>query len=1208
MQHSDLQGFGRLWQGLIPGRLAIVGNSGFMADIEYISETGAILSFTADSYYDTNIWTFHATQDDARMKVSMVSVPTANRRDYFIAPSVQNGAAEMRIDMGQGGSILFRRAGPSYLQNDFRYLVPIERDFPSGYKLFYDYGDTWIYPNVIRDNLGRSMSVTWTDSGAPFDEGRVITGIVLPDSSRMDYVYASAPSIVNQTIQNRLQSATRRSSTGVSLWSHTYLYEDGNWPHALTGIVDQNGARLSTFSYSPAGQAISTEQAGGVNHHTMSFFEQLPYLERTMTVATNPLGKVDTYEFYRRDLNRYGPRLLTGITGQASTNVPASTQSWNYYDSDLSGSVDRNGNITVNTLDNANHRPTAITEAQGSAAARTTSFGWHPTLDLPMSEARPGLTTSYTYSPEGRMLTRTQTDTTAQTIPYSTSGQARTWTYTWVGNGRLASVNGPKPLTAGKDDLTAFGYDAANNLATVTNGLSQVTHFDNYDLNGRPGTMTDANGIVTAFVYDPLGRTSTVTVRHPTVPAQNATTAFDYDVEGRVTGITLPLTDKLIMDYDLAGRLTAVRNAAGEKIAYTLNAMGGVLTETTQRADATIRNTVSRTFDELNRMLTETLGPNRTTTYQYDPNGNATQVVSARSAATTLAFDGIDRLASTLAPDTGTASNSYDVRDNVIAHTDAVAVQTTFVRDGFGEVIREVSPDRGTSTYYYDAAGDMTASIDGRGQRVNYTRDILGRVTLKAPVGVTGQNITYTYDTAGITGSFGVGRLSSMVDTSGTTLFSYDHRGNLLVKRQKLGATTAANLTYAYDLADRIVTITYPSGRIVNYIRDSKGRVSSVTTKASGTGTLVTLASAITYEAFGALKSLSYGNGLTLTQDWGTDNRLYAKSVKTSGGANVWSLTYAYDNDDNITGMTDLVDGMKSLTFGYDTMDRLIRTDGNLGGTTHRYDYLSDANGNRTRVEARDVATQPSPTSFADYARTVGTNRLASTGTGTGQRSITYDARGNTSGETRPGSVTATVAYDAYARLAGYTRTGDPTQTNVYNGLDDRVKVTSGSIVRSYLYDGKGRLLGDYGTSATNVMGEFIWLSPNPANDNPFGGGDGAGGWAPLAVTSGTSSAPIVQYLHGDQLGKPVLTTSSTGAIVTAVQNYAQLQYPGQIKTLADLSYNRYRDYDPSTGRYVQADPIGLGGGNNPFNYAIGNPLRFRDSSGKCPARKCLRA
>jgi RHS repeat-associated protein len=448
---------------------------------------------------------------------------------------------------------------------------------------------------------------------------------------------------------------------------------------------------------------------------------------------------------------------------------------------------------------------------------------------------------------------------------------------------------------------------------------------------------------------------------------------------------------------------------------------------------------------------------------------------------------------------------------------------------------------------------------------------------------------------AGIAGSYGVGRLGKIVDGSGTTLFSYDHRGNLLVKRQAIGSTTAANLTYAYDLADRVTKITYPSGRVVNYARDTKGRVTGVTTQKTSTAAVATLASGIAYEAFGPLKSLTYGNGLVFLRDWGGDERLYSQSVKTAGGVARSSLTWAYDNDDNVLSVTDGVDATRSVSWSYDNRDRLVRSDGNLGGTTKRLDYVYDANGNRVRVEARDTVAQASPTSTVPYTRTTGTNRIAAVGSAT----IAYDARGNTSGETRSGGVTVATTYDAYARLTGYSRTGDPVQSHVYNGMDDRVRATGGADVRNYLYDAGGRLLGDYGTSATDVKGEFIWLQPEAANDNSYTSGDGTGGWMPLAVATGPSATVAIQYLTGDRLGKPFLTTDATGAIMTAATPYAKLQYPGQFATLADVHYNRYRDYDPTTGRYIQADPIGLAGGENPYLYAEGNALRFTDPSGR---------
>jgi hypothetical protein len=42
-------------------------------------------------------------------------------------------------------------------------------------------------------------------------------------------------------------------------------------------------------------------------------------------------------------------------------------------------------------------------------------------------------------------------------------------------------------------------------------------------------------------------------------------------------------------------------------------------------------------------------------------------------------------------------------------------------------------------------------------------------------------------------------------------------------------------------------------------------------------------------------------------------------------------------------------------------------------------------------------------------------------------------------------------------------------------------------------------------------------------------------------------------------------------------------------------NYNYFRDYDPSIGRYVESDPIGLKGGLNTYGYVHSDPLALRD-------------
>jgi RHS repeat-associated protein len=1201
---TAMPGFGGRWHGVVPGRLAYAGQ------VEYFDTDGSFSIFKPDDARDQANWGWH-TYGATRLRLSIINVPTGGRDDYFYnQASVLNGPPEVRMDMPRGEYILFRRAGAP---SGIRYLVPVEHGYADGYRITYTYPDTGEYPSTVTDSLGHQMTLTWADAdrltyaslSASLPPVKVISGVALPDGTTLQYGYGYGTDARGSKIKDRLESATRLSGTGSILWARTFLYENAAVPYGLTGKVDQNGNRLSTYSYDVSGLVASAELAGGVNKYTVvNLEEQGP--ANFWRQVTNPLGHRTDYVFYKEHNWTDAQRVLSHVNEYADHGVEASSTSYQYdgYVGDLvtDNFTDEMGR-TLHFDNDSQLRPTLMREAVGTPDARVTNFTWHPTFDLPTHEDRPGLSIDYTYSTTGLLLTKTETDTTTQTVPYVTAGQARTWAYTWNGNGRLLSINGPKGLDVnGNDDVTTFTYDSSGNLQTATNAVGHATHFADYDANGRPGKMTDPNGIDTLYVYDTLGRLTSATVKSPVSPSADATTTFEYDVEGRISGITSPATAKVAIDHDLAGQVTVIRMPNGDKVTFTRDGMGNVTDEQTTRGDGVLIREMSRTFDGLGRLLSETLGTGRTSSVAYDKLGNITSVTSARSNATTMAFDGLNRLISSVAPDTGTQVTGYDLFDRPSSFTDPHAVQTTYVRDGFGDVLQEISPDRGTSTYYYDGAGGLTASIDGRGQRVDYVRDALGRIVTKTPAGRPATEVTrYTYD-VGIsgTGSYGIGRPFSVVEGAAGALvaktqFIYDHRGNVLTKRRVIGSTIVV-LAYTYDLADRIQTITYPSGRIVTYARDAYGRVSTVTTQANASAAAVTLISGVHYKVMGPMYSATLGNTLALTQNSDTGGRPMGSLLLHPFGAAVSWQTYGYDNDDNITSITDNLDPTRSITYAYDPVGRLTQSVA-ASGSVRRQDMVYDTNGNRVRVEQRVNPTDTTPVSTATYTLNAGTNQLASVADASGTRSIAYDGRGNTIGETRPASG-ITVAYDGYGRLTSYQTSGSDALVNEYNGLDERVTGGTAADPRHYVYDLDGRLMGEYGASYTDVKAETIWLSPSVSTPvQPDGGDDGLGGYAPLAIVTGGT----LYWVHGNQLGVPIMITDSAGN-VAAPTGYTLVGFPGQTRTLPDLYYNRYRDYDPTIGRYIQADPIGLGGGSNPYLYADGNPVSVDDPLGLDPS------
>ena len=1104
---------------------------------------------------------------------------------------------------------------------------------------------------VVSDSVGRIISFSYSGSG-------LVTSLQDTDGNTVTYTYldrsgfsaplSSQPLLVLQTVTYPVSASVSKTLT--------YLYSDTNPCNrfVLNGIVDENNAHYATWHYeyentSPSqcvlGRAVSSEQGAdgsGINKTTIAYDD----VHNTRTV-TNALGKQFIYNANAATFQ--GVLQLSSIAGQASTHTAAATTSYAYtYDSSniyvsQASVTDGNGNVNVYTYD-ADGRETSRTEGSGSSVARTIATTWYtppsgqPAWRVPSQIVEPNLTTNFTYdAPTGQLTQLTLADTTSTTggscaSPYSTNGQTRSWGFTYYTTtglvGLLHTVDGP---LSGTGDTTTYTWQIAPPgstappagmayLSSITNALGQTTNITSTNGRGQPLISVDPNGVTTSYAYDLRGRISSITVNSTASP--KSVTSFAYDSAGNITQIAVSDGTTQIYAftyvYDQAHRLTGVTNNLGESITYTLDALGNRTARVVKSSSATITKTQTATFDELGRVMANIGAASQTTTHAYDLNNNETMTTDPRSNAYGHAFDALDRLYQQIdpAPGTYTTTTAFNAQDAATSVTDARSLVTYYVRDGFGDVIRQCSPDTGTTDFWYDANGAVTKRVvDPAGLNIvtNFGNDATGRVTSKTFPASSSENVTYSYD-ATTGGNKGVGHLTSVADQSGSTAFVYDALGHVASDTRVIGSNSYAT-AYTYDAAGNVLTITYPSGRIVSYARDALGWISGITTKQNSGAAAVTVASGVGYNPFGPLAGLTFGNGVAAAYTYDQDYQLTSLNSAVSGGATIQNLTNGYDPAGNITGITDAVVSGRSQTLTYDNLNRVASAtaSGSYGSQSYTYDGV----GNRlTRVVGGGSINCSSPTSTGDcYASASTSNQLNniksySSGSLTNTRTFSYQASGQVSQDVRDASHTYTFAANDNGRNASAALNGTTAGAYLYNAFEQRVQKTVGSTVTQFVSDRFGHLLAEANGSGS-AQKEYIWLDD-----------------VPVAVVDDSGASPVLYFIHSDQLGTPQKITSASAVVVWdgtfdpfgnaqfvsgagiwntstwgnfiwgADLSLTNLRFPGQFADAETaLNQNWFRDYDPTIGRYIQSDPIGLRGGNNTYGYVGSRTLIFIDPS-----------
>jgi YD repeat-containing protein len=708
---------------------------------------------------------------------------------------------------------------------------------------------------------------------------------------------------------------------------------------------------------------------------------------------------------------------------------------------------------------------------------------------------------------------------TALTLSASIDGHAgdRDWHYTYNGDGQVLTADGPR-LPADVIDITTHSYDTAGNRTSTTNAVGHVVFMQNYNSRGQPGLIKDANGVDTILLYHDRGWLVSSTVKDPSGnTALDATTVYDYDDEGQLLSTTLPDGAILLNEYDAAHRLIALSNNLGERIEYTLDDAGNRTIEVTRAAGGSITRSLTLAYDELSRLIEMTGDAGQITTFGYDQNGNKNTTTDGNLNTITQTHDALDRLSETFAPLGHHVLYQNDGQDNLTQVMDPRALPTLYNFDGLNNLVQLTSPDTGMTTYTYDEAGNRLSQTDARGIVTNYTYDALNRLkTVTYPDST--EDITYTYDNWALCTTCN-GRLTIVNDSSGQTVYLYNARGNILTAVNGIEGINYA-VSYAYDLADNRTSITYPSGRIVNYTFDALGRIGGITTRLNAGSLAESVVSSVNYLPFGPVLGFTYGNGLRQTMDYDLDYRV--SNINTGESGDILDAGYNYDLVNNITEITDALDAGNNQAFDYDELNRLSSAIGRYGTLGYNYDEVGNRL-TRTMDTVTGVTTET-------YSYDSNSNRLLTvTSTANQTRTFTYTDTGNV--ETDTAGFTASFTYNQANRLMQVINQG-VTADYTYNALGQRVKkVLSGGVIATeqYIYDLEGNLLAVLDDGGA-VIQEYIYLNgvavallADPGNEPADSDGDG--------VTDGIDNCPTKpnagqEDIDGDGIGNVCDTPS----------------------------------------------------------------------------------
>ena len=432
----------------------------------------------------------------------------------------------------------------------------------------------------VTDQFGRQLNFT-------YDSKNRMSSMTTPNGETTRYEFDA-----NENLQ---KVVFPDSKAKIYAYNDNAAFASNGGKLGLTGVIDENGTRVSNFSYRDGywNTPDITEEAGGVGRYTRT-------ISGNSVIITDP---IETQRIYGIS-NIQGVLRVTSQSQPGGAGCPAASLHATF---DANGNIktrtDFNGVVTNFQFDLTRNLETSRSEAAGSALQRTTTTEWHANLPIRKRVAEPLLITTMTHDASGNVVTRTLQPTNdangALGFAATRVGPQRIWRFTYNAFGQLLTATGPRTDIV---DLTTYTFDTSTgNLKTMTNTAGQKTNFNDYDANGQLKKLTDPNGLVTTMTYSSRGWLLSTSVQ-AAGGTESQTSSFTYDGAGQLKMAMFADGQMLAYRYDDSHRLIEIGDLQNNKITYTLDKLGNRIGESARDPARALARSVSATYDALNRL------------------------------------------------------------------------------------------------------------------------------------------------------------------------------------------------------------------------------------------------------------------------------------------------------------------------------------------------------------------------------------------------------------------------------------------------------------------------------------------------------------------------------------------------------------------------------------------------------------------------------